>query len=239
MFRIKAQCLMFDWQAMVQKEQLGDELGRMRERFEQYVHSSQTKIQQEREAARQENQFLIDDLNKKVGTQFSVPTQHIRSGRGSETTTFMSLLLSIHLSVFCASFSRLLFSLCYVVGSVVVAVLLWSLVVDVASHSFGRANTESSLRQCQKIFIPVSPSRMQTHSHIQLSYIIIATGTHYGTTTLGCFDLVVFAVHCVVSEAVQTHSHSADHSLIHCHCHRHTLSYHYRQMPSYHYTWLF
>ena len=57
---------------MVQKEQLGDELGRMRERFEQHVRSSQTKIQQERDAARQENQFLIDDLNKKVGMQFSV-----------------------------------------------------------------------------------------------------------------------------------------------------------------------
>ena len=84
MFQIKAQCLMFDWQAMVQKEQLGDELARMRERFEQYVRSSQTKIQQEREAARQENQFLIDDLNKKVGTQFSGQTQHIRSGQGSK-----------------------------------------------------------------------------------------------------------------------------------------------------------
>ena len=43
---------------------------------------------------------------------------------------------------------------------------------------------------------------MQTHSHIQLSYTVIATGAHYDTTTLGCFDLVVFAVDCVVSEAV-------------------------------------
>ena len=54
-------------QAMVQRGQLGDELGRMRERFEEHVRASQAKTQQEREAARQENHFLIDDLNKKVG----------------------------------------------------------------------------------------------------------------------------------------------------------------------------
>ena len=52
--------------------------------------------------------------------------------------------------------------------------------------------------------------RLCRHIHIQLtirSYIVIATGTRYHTTTgrchhtttLGCFDLVVFAVDCVVS----------------------------------------
>ncbi|XP_076442879.1 serologically defined colon cancer antigen 8 homolog [Babylonia areolata] len=58
-------------EAMVQKEQLGDELGRMRERFEQHVRASQAQTQKEREAARQENQFLIDDLNKKLTDQTS------------------------------------------------------------------------------------------------------------------------------------------------------------------------
>ncbi|KAL8589849.1 hypothetical protein ACOMHN_020852 [Nucella lapillus] len=58
-------------EAMVQKEQLGEELSGMRERFEQHVRASQAKIQQERDAARQENQFLIDDLNKKLTDQIS------------------------------------------------------------------------------------------------------------------------------------------------------------------------
>ncbi|KAK7104432.1 serologically defined colon cancer antigen 8 homolog [Littorina saxatilis] len=53
-------------EALVQKEQLGEELARMRERFEEHVRASQTKIQQEREAARQENLFLIDDLQKQL-----------------------------------------------------------------------------------------------------------------------------------------------------------------------------
>ena len=57
---------------MVQKEQLADELGRMRERFEEHVRASHTKTQQEREAARQESQFLIDDLNKKVLTSLTL-----------------------------------------------------------------------------------------------------------------------------------------------------------------------
>ena len=141
MFQIKAKCLMFDWQAMVQKEQLGDELARMRERFEQYVRSSQTKIQQEREAARQENQFLIDDLNKKVGTQFSGQTQHIRSGQGSK------LLPSCH---FCSAFIFQCFVhhfLGFSAPSVMLLVLWWCRwsLVDVALRSFSQANTESSL----------------------------------------------------------------------------------------------
>lgn len=57
----------------MQKEQLAEELEHLRERFEQHVRASQMKIQQEREAARQENQFVITDLNKKV----SHPTKSV------------------------------------------------------------------------------------------------------------------------------------------------------------------
>ncbi|XP_025104579.1 serologically defined colon cancer antigen 8 homolog [Pomacea canaliculata] len=56
-------------EALVQKEQLAEELEHLRERFEQHVRASQMKIQQEREAARQENQFVITDLNKKLSEQ--------------------------------------------------------------------------------------------------------------------------------------------------------------------------
>lgn len=50
----------------MQKEQLAEELIKMRERFEQHVRTSLATTQQEREAIRQESQFLISDLNKKV-----------------------------------------------------------------------------------------------------------------------------------------------------------------------------
>nr|KAG5691631.1 hypothetical protein BaRGS_023802 [Batillaria attramentaria] len=67
-------------EALVQKEQLAEELGRMRERFEQHVRASQAKTQQEREAVRQETQFIIDDLNKKLTEQtahFTVITEKL------------------------------------------------------------------------------------------------------------------------------------------------------------------
>ncbi|XP_005104362.1 serologically defined colon cancer antigen 8 homolog [Aplysia californica] len=53
-------------QALVEKEQVCDDLARTRQRFEAHVRESQNLIRAEREAARQENQELIDDLNKKM-----------------------------------------------------------------------------------------------------------------------------------------------------------------------------
>ena len=54
--------------ALVQKEQVTDELGRVRQRFEDHVKESQTLIRAERDSARRENQALVDDLNEKVST---------------------------------------------------------------------------------------------------------------------------------------------------------------------------
>ena len=52
--------------ALVQKEQVTDELGRVRQRFDDHVKESQTLIRAERDSARKENQALLDDLNEKV-----------------------------------------------------------------------------------------------------------------------------------------------------------------------------
>ena len=54
------------FQALVEKEQVCDDLLRTRERFDTHVRESQSLIRAERDAARQENQALVDDLNKKV-----------------------------------------------------------------------------------------------------------------------------------------------------------------------------
>ncbi|CAL1526200.1 unnamed protein product [Lymnaea stagnalis] len=53
-------------EALVQKEQIRDELVRTRQRFEEHVRESQTLIRAERETVRRENQTLIEDLNNKL-----------------------------------------------------------------------------------------------------------------------------------------------------------------------------
>ncbi|XP_059156316.1 serologically defined colon cancer antigen 8 homolog [Physella acuta] len=53
-------------QALVQKEQVSDELKRTRERLDNYIRESQTLIRAERETARRENQTLVEDLNSKL-----------------------------------------------------------------------------------------------------------------------------------------------------------------------------
>lgn len=58
--------LLHVFQALVQKEQVCDELARVRERFENHVRETQTLIKAERDAARRENLALIDDLSNKV-----------------------------------------------------------------------------------------------------------------------------------------------------------------------------
>lgn len=53
-------------EALVQKEQVNDELARVRQRFDDHIKESQTLIRAERDAARRENQALVDDLNEKL-----------------------------------------------------------------------------------------------------------------------------------------------------------------------------
>ncbi|BFZ11607.1 hypothetical protein BsWGS_14646 [Bradybaena similaris] len=53
-------------EAFVQKEQVCDELARLRERFEHHIIESQNLIKTERESTRRENQLLVDDLNRKL-----------------------------------------------------------------------------------------------------------------------------------------------------------------------------
>ncbi|XP_013060547.2 serologically defined colon cancer antigen 8 homolog isoform X2 [Biomphalaria glabrata] len=53
-------------EALVEKEQVCEELLRVRQRFEAHVRESQTVIRAERETVRRENQALIDDLNNKL-----------------------------------------------------------------------------------------------------------------------------------------------------------------------------
>ena len=51
---------------MVQKEQLAEELGNMKHRFDAHVQTTQHKIQEERDLVRRENQVIVDELNTKV-----------------------------------------------------------------------------------------------------------------------------------------------------------------------------
>ncbi|XP_041353123.1 serologically defined colon cancer antigen 8 homolog [Gigantopelta aegis] len=53
-------------EAMVQKEQLAEELKNMRQRFEAHVLDTQKKMQLDRESVRGEMKFLLDDLNNKL-----------------------------------------------------------------------------------------------------------------------------------------------------------------------------
>lgn len=53
-------------QAMVQKEQLAEELGNMKKRFDTYILDTQARLLEERESVRRESQMMIDTINQKV-----------------------------------------------------------------------------------------------------------------------------------------------------------------------------
>ncbi|GFR68607.1 serologically defined colon cancer antigen 8 [Elysia marginata] len=53
-------------EALVQREQVTEELASVRQRFEDHVKESQTLIRAERETVRREFQTLVDDLNEKL-----------------------------------------------------------------------------------------------------------------------------------------------------------------------------
>lgn len=53
-------------QALVQKEQLAEELNNMKERFDRSILDTQAKLHDEREAVRRENKLLVDELNSKL-----------------------------------------------------------------------------------------------------------------------------------------------------------------------------
>ena len=53
-------------QAMVQKEQLVEELNNMKQRFDGHIHGTQQKMNEEREIVRKESKVIIDELNLKV-----------------------------------------------------------------------------------------------------------------------------------------------------------------------------
>ena len=53
-------------QALIQKEQLKEELSNMRDRMEEHVVEVTRKMTEERELARKENQQERDELNSKV-----------------------------------------------------------------------------------------------------------------------------------------------------------------------------
>ena len=59
-------CIVLVEQALIQKEQLKEELSSMRERVEQHVVDVTRKMTEERELARKENRAERDDLNDKV-----------------------------------------------------------------------------------------------------------------------------------------------------------------------------
>lgn len=56
-------------QAMVQREQLAEELNNMKHRFDGHVQSMQQKISEERDLVRKESQAIIDELNAKIKEQ--------------------------------------------------------------------------------------------------------------------------------------------------------------------------
>lgn len=51
---------------MVQKEQLAEELGNMKKRFDTYILDTQARLLEERESVRRESQMMIDTINQKV-----------------------------------------------------------------------------------------------------------------------------------------------------------------------------
>ncbi|KAL3873813.1 hypothetical protein ACJMK2_036898 [Sinanodonta woodiana] len=53
-------------QAMIQKEQLAEELNNMKQRFDTHVHDAQIRIQEERESVRKENKAVVHELNTKI-----------------------------------------------------------------------------------------------------------------------------------------------------------------------------
>ncbi|KAK3597838.1 hypothetical protein CHS0354_029408 [Potamilus streckersoni] len=53
-------------QAMIQKEQLAEELNNMKQRFDTHVHDAQVRIQEERESVRKENKAVVHELNTKI-----------------------------------------------------------------------------------------------------------------------------------------------------------------------------
>lgn len=53
-------------QAMVQKEQLAEELSNMKKRFDTYILDTQARLLEERESVRRESQMMIDTINQKV-----------------------------------------------------------------------------------------------------------------------------------------------------------------------------
>ena len=54
-------------QAMVQKEQLAEELNNMKQRFDGHVQGTQQRLNEEREIVRKENKAINEELNTKVG----------------------------------------------------------------------------------------------------------------------------------------------------------------------------
>ncbi|XP_052696420.1 serologically defined colon cancer antigen 8 homolog [Crassostrea angulata] len=53
-------------QAMVQKEQLAEELSNMKKRFDTYILDTQARLLEERESVRRESQMMIDTINQKL-----------------------------------------------------------------------------------------------------------------------------------------------------------------------------
>ena len=53
-------------QALVQKEQLAEELNNMKKRFDTYILDTQARLLEERESVRRESQMMIDTINQKV-----------------------------------------------------------------------------------------------------------------------------------------------------------------------------
>lgn len=53
-------------QALVQKEQLAEELNNMKKRFDTHILDTQARLLEERESVRRESQMMIDTINQKV-----------------------------------------------------------------------------------------------------------------------------------------------------------------------------
>jgi len=51
---------------MVQREQLAEELNNVKSRYDAHVLQTQTRLSEEREAARRESKVLVQELNTKV-----------------------------------------------------------------------------------------------------------------------------------------------------------------------------
>lgn len=59
----------------MQKEQLAEELNNMKSRFDSHIHTTQQRINEERESARKESKVVIDELNTKVGANDKISTE--------------------------------------------------------------------------------------------------------------------------------------------------------------------